>query len=241
MASCKLAISGLLLFVLIHMPLAAAQPMPWQLCNYASGNYTANSTYRANMQNLASSLPDFASTSPSLFAAGKSGTPPDAIYALAFCRGDTNASSCAACVSTAIKAAPELCPLIKEVIIYDDTCILRFSDKDFPHNPLDNRGMILATNPKNVSAAVAPTFTAAVGRLVDATIEYAAAEPVRRFGTGEEAFDEKYPKIYALAQCTPDLTAQDCRTCLRNISGKFMPRYFVGQPGVLRYHCYLSI
>ncbi|KAM0840734.1 hypothetical protein ACQ4PT_059462 [Festuca glaucescens] len=230
MALCKLAISGLL-FILLHTPLAAAQPMPWQLCNDHGGNYTANSTYQANMQNLASSLPDFASTSPSLFAAGKSGTPPDAIYALALCRGDTNASSCAACVSTAIQAAPELCPLIKEVTIFNDPCILRFSNQDFPHNPLDNRGKMLTVNGNNVSAAVAPTFRAAVGRLVNATFEYAAADPVRRFGTGEEAFDKKYPKIYALAQCTPDLTAQDCRTCLSNISGQFMPNYFVGQPG----------
>jgi hypothetical protein len=229
MASCKLAISGLL-FILMHMPLTAAQPLP--LCDNASGNYTANSTYRANMQNLASSLPYLASTTPSLFAAGKSGTLPDAaIYAVALGRGDNNASSCAACVSSAIKAAPELCPLIKEVSIFNDPCILRFSNQDFPHNPLDNRGMILATNPKNVSAAVAPTFTAAIGRLVDATIEYAAADPVRRFGTGEEAFDKKYPKIYALAQCTPDLTSQDCRTCLKNISAEVMPNYFVGPTG----------
>ncbi|XP_047059595.1 cysteine-rich receptor-like protein kinase 10, partial [Lolium rigidum] len=222
----------LFMIVLIHMPLAAAQPLPWQLCNYASGNYTANSTYRANMQNLASSLPDFASTSPSLFAAGKSGTIPDAVYALALCRGDcTNASFCAACVSWAIQAAPELCPLIKEVTIFNEPCILRFSNEDFPHNPLDNRWMILTANGSNVSAAVAPTFTAAVGRLVNATIEYAAADPVRRFGTGEEAFDKKYPKIYALAQCTPDLTSQDCRTCLKNISAEVMPNYFVGPTG----------
>ncbi|KAM0927387.1 hypothetical protein ACQ4PT_002849 [Festuca glaucescens] len=229
MASCKLAISGIL-FILIHMPLTAAQPLP--LCDNASGNYTANSTYRANMQNLASSLPDLASTSPSLFAAGKSGTLPDAIYALALCRGDTNASSCAACVSSVIRLAQELCPLMKMVRMFDDPCIIRFSNQDFPHDPLNNTGgKLVSASGNKVSAAVAPTFTAAVGRLVNATFEYAAGDSIRRFGTGEVALDETYPKIYALAQCTPDLTAQECRSCLWNISGEFMPNYFVGQPG----------
>lgn len=112
--------------------------------------------------------------------------------------------------------------------MFNDPCILRFSNEDFPHKPLDNRGKFIARNLINVSAVVAPTFTAAVVQLVNATIEYAAADPVRRFGTGEEAFDKKYPKIYALAQCTPDLAAQECRSCLWNIS-ELMPNF--GQLG----------
>jgi hypothetical protein len=228
MASCKLAISRIL-FILFHMPLTAAQPLP--LCDNASGNYTANNTYRANMQNLASSLPYLASTTPSLFAAGKSGTLPDAaIYAVALGRGDNNASSCAACVSSAIRLAQALCPLMKMVRMFDDPCIIRFSNQDFPHDPLNNRrGKLVSASGNKVSAAVAPNFTAAVGRLVNATFEYAAGDSIRRFGTGEVALDET--KIYSLAQCTPDLTTQECQSCLSNIFGEFMPNYFFGQPG----------
>ena len=82
-------------------------------------------------------------------------------------------------------------------------------------------------------------FFAAVSRLVNATFEYAAVDPVRRFGTGEEAFDETYPKIYALAQCTPDLSAEDCRTCLTGISAQFMRKSFFGKMGgrVLALRC----
>ncbi|TVU16910.1 hypothetical protein EJB05_32913, partial [Eragrostis curvula] len=82
---------------------------------------------------------------------------------------------------------------------------------------------------------VAP-FDAASGRLVNATAEYAAKDPVKRFGTGEEPFDDyqtnnNYPKIYLLAQCTPDMSASDCRNCLGDIIRTMTPKYFTGKHG----------
>uniref|UniRef100_A0A0D9WZX8 Uncharacterized protein n=1 Tax=Leersia perrieri TaxID=77586 RepID=A0A0D9WZX8_9ORYZ len=170
------------LLLLQQAPLIAdAQPMPWRRCNVSSGNYTENSTYHANIEYLATSLPAYASSSPSLFASGSSGTIPDTIYALALCRGDTtNASACAACVSSAIETAQKHCALVKTVNIYDDPCIVRFSSQPFP-----------ISSPYSLAA-----------------------------------FDaEIYPKIYSLAQCTPDMTAANCRSCLEDII------YLVGRKG----------
>uniref|UniRef100_J3MLQ9 Uncharacterized protein n=1 Tax=Oryza brachyantha TaxID=4533 RepID=J3MLQ9_ORYBR len=231
---CYLAAACVVVVVfLLHAPLTAdAQPMPWQRCNVSSGNYTENSTYQGNIRYLATSLPAYASSSPSLFAAGSSGTPPDAIYALALCRGDTNASSCAACVAAAIQTAQRHCPLVKTVTIYDDPCIVRFSGEPFPISPPYNKGMFVAWDSNNVSDAAAPAFQAAVVRLANATAEHAAADSVRRFATGEEAFDAVvYPKIYSLAQCTPDMTVADCRSCLEDIIGRMIPKYLVGRKG----------
>uniref|UniRef100_A0A0D3GS23 Uncharacterized protein n=1 Tax=Oryza barthii TaxID=65489 RepID=A0A0D3GS23_9ORYZ len=200
--------------VFLHAPLATdAQPMPWHRCNATSGNYTANSTYHANIQYLATSLPAYASSSPSLFASGSSGAPPDAIYALALCRGDTtNASSCATCVAAAIQAAQKHCALVKTVTIYDDPCIVRFSSLVFPITPPYNTGMFVAWDDNNVSAA--------------------AAASVRRFGTGALAVAGKvYPKIYSLAQCTPDMSADDCRSCLEDILVRMVPTYLAGRKG----------
>jgi hypothetical protein len=113
--------------------------------------------------------------------------------------------------------------------MYDDPCILRCADWDFLANATDNRGMYLAWSFDNVSSSAAAAFDAAAGRLVDATADYAAADPVGRFGTGEVPFGETYPKIYLLAQCTPDMTAADCRRCLGNITRRFTPTYFAGK------------
>ncbi|XP_051215519.1 cysteine-rich receptor-like protein kinase 10 [Lolium perenne] len=225
--------AALLLLVIAfrNAPLTAAQPLPWQLCGNNTGNYTEGSAYQANIRVLASVFPKNASASPVLFTKGSAGTAPDVVYALALCRGDTNASSCAACVAAAFRNAQQLCAFNRVATMFDNPCILRYSDQDFLANVTDNRGTRVALNGNNVSAGLAPAFDAASSRLVNATADYAAKDPSRRFGTGEEGFDETYPKIYSLAQCTPDMTAADCQSCLRRIIGWATPKYFVSQPG----------
>ncbi|KAF7015408.1 hypothetical protein CFC21_029260 [Triticum aestivum] len=232
LALCYHLTAALLLLAFLHAPLAGAQPLPWQLCDSAAGNYTEGSAYQANIRALAGGLPRNASASPALFAKGAAGAAPDAVYALALCRGDTNASSCAACVAAAFRNAQQLCAFNRHATMFDDPCILRYSGQDFLANVTDNSGRFVAFNGNNVSAgAAAAAFDAASGRLVNATADYAAGDPTRRFGTGEEGYDATYPKIYSLAQCTPDMEAADCRSCLRDIIEKFTPQYFVGKPG----------
>ncbi|KAJ1255038.1 hypothetical protein BS78_K296100 [Paspalum vaginatum] len=232
-----LASTAALLFFIVHhhAPFTTAQPVPWQLCNDTSGNFTEKSAYQANINRLATVLTTNASSSPSLFATGAAGRAPDVVYALALCRGDTNASSCASCVAASFKAAQQLCAYKKGATIYGDPCILSYADWDFladtPAN-LYRDDVYVAWSYDNVTAAAAPAFDAASARLVNATSDYAAADPVRRFGTGEEGFDDAtYPKIYSLAQCTPDMTAAECRTCLGRIYRWIAPTYFAGKHG----------
>ncbi|GJN20305.1 hypothetical protein PR202_gb07667 [Eleusine coracana subsp. coracana] len=67
------------------------------------GNYTANSTYQSNLTSLAVTLPSNTNSSVQLFSTATAGQPPNAVYALALCRGDitTNLTACSACVANA--------------------------------------------------------------------------------------------------------------------------------------------
>ncbi|KAM0828476.1 hypothetical protein ACQ4PT_067518 [Festuca glaucescens] len=108
--SCYLPAALLLLVTaFLNAPLTAAQPLPWQLCGNNTGNYTEGSAYQANIRVLASVFPTNASASPALFTKGSAGTAPDAVYALALCRGHTNASSCASCTTTSHCTAYSCC------------------------------------------------------------------------------------------------------------------------------------
>ncbi|TVU16908.1 hypothetical protein EJB05_32911, partial [Eragrostis curvula] len=222
-----------ILVAFLQAPPAAAQSLPWQLCNDTAGNYTEGSVYQANIRRLEAALPATLSVSPALFTTGTAGVAPDVVYALALCRADTrNTSSCASCVKSAFQNAQQLCALNKVAAMYDDPCTLRYADWDFLTNVTDNRGMFVAWSFDNVSSSAAAAFYAAASRLINATAEYAATDAVWRFGTGETAFDDKtYPKIYALAQCTPDMSAADCRTCLGDIIRMMTPKYFTGKHG----------
>lgn len=79
-----------------------AAAYPWQVCGTAA-NFTANSTYQANLGLLATALPKNISSSPDLFATTMVGAAPDQVWALVLCRGDANATACSGCVSMAFQ------------------------------------------------------------------------------------------------------------------------------------------
>ncbi|RLM84942.1 putative receptor-like protein kinase [Panicum miliaceum] len=209
-------------------PPAAAQT-PWQVCGN-SGNYTANSTYQRNLARLAAALPRNASASPALFAKGSVGSVPDIAYALALCRGDgANATACSACVATAFQDAQQLCAFGKDATVYYDACYLRFSNRNFLDDTASNDNELIVMKAQNVSSPV-EAFDAAVRVLLNATGDYAAANSTRLFATGEEAFAAANATIYGLAQCTPDMSPADCRSCLGDGFG-LIPQYLSGRRG----------
>ncbi|KAF8700473.1 hypothetical protein HU200_034416 [Digitaria exilis] len=221
------------LFVAITLaPHAAGQPFG-QMCG--SVNYTANGTYQSNIQRLALALPTNASTSrQALFAKATLGAVPNIVYALALCRGDANASACGSCVATAFQDAQRLCAYSKDATVFYDLCLLRYSNLDFVDsvNGGGNEHALILTNTQNVTAPF-KVFDDAVAALLNAIAEYAAANSSKRFGTGVEGFqtiDSKNPMIYGLAQCTPDMTPEDCSTCLSGII-QDVAKYFSGKQG----------
>ncbi|XP_015644994.2 cysteine-rich receptor-like protein kinase 10 isoform X1 [Oryza sativa Japonica Group] len=216
-----------LLLALLHGPLAEAQPLPWQLCNATAGNYTEGSAYQANVRALASALPANASSSRALFAEGAAGTAPDKVYAIALCRGDTNASSCAACLAAAFDTAQQLCAFNRRATLFNDPCILRYSDQDILANVTDNRGMFVAWNYNNVSTGRMAVFDATSGQLVNTSGDYASAVYDAFSGMLVNATADYAAKD----SCTPDMSEADCRSCLGDIIRRMMPKYFVGKPG----------
>jgi hypothetical protein len=139
--------------------------------------------------------------------------------------------------------------LYKDVTIFHyRSCYLRFSNTNFIASTTNDDGRFgIMINSQNVSSPV-QAFDSAVGELLNATANYAAANSTSRYATGEEgSANSSYPTIYALTQCTPDLLPADCRSCLGDLIGKKLPQHDVsGKQGVtlfgircnLRYEVY---
>lgn len=220
------------LTILTHVLLALAPLVSSDMLSQdcVSGwNYTANSTYQSNLKLLSTTLPKKATTSPSqLFATDTAGAIPDTVYALALCRGDTNASACAACIANAFRDAQQVCAYVMDVTVYYDPCNLRFSNQNFLTS-IDNTKQLIQGNGENVTSPAA-AFDAAVGVLLSAVVDYAVLNSSVRFGTGVEDFDTNNPSIYAMAQCTPDLSPDECRACLDQIV-KVQTKFFGGKQG----------
>jgi hypothetical protein len=107
-----------------------------QVCGNA-GNYTAvYGTYLSNLASLVAALSTNISSSSQLFA-NAAGQAPDAVYALALCRGDITSNltrqavtGFAACVNNSFGYVQKMCPYAKAASVYDDDCLLGFSNSN---------------------------------------------------------------------------------------------------------------
>ncbi|KAL6871523.1 hypothetical protein ACP4OV_014352 [Aristida adscensionis] len=217
-------------FAMLLLP-AAATMAP--ICDGAS--YVANGTFQANLNILATVIPANASASPEGFANNSAGAAPDQANALALCRGDTSSSSCAACVAAAFRDAQRACPLDKGVTVFRDACVLRYAGIRFLDFLNEDHWLVselvpnVDSGPGSVNAPDA-WFTAAVTAIFTALADRAATpgnSTRKYFATAEMDFD---PKIYGLAQCTPDVTPDQCRGCLGQLSRVTLLRWLIGRP-----------
>ncbi|CAN6211868.1 unnamed protein product [Urochloa humidicola] len=219
---------------LLVIPAAA---YPWPVCGGIS-SFNPNSTYQANLNLLAATLPKNASASPSLYATAIVGTNPDQVRAMGLCRGDTaNATDCLTCLTEAFQDLANDCSYDKDATIYYDPCILHYAAAHaLPGGNDTSSGTI------NYSTNVTSDpdqFERLLAALMNATAEQAANNSARRFATGEADFNQEFPKVYSLAQCTPDQTAAQCWKCLAGIVAANYMRWFGSSIGgrVLALRC----
>ncbi|XP_052161153.1 cysteine-rich receptor-like protein kinase 6 isoform X2 [Oryza glaberrima] len=214
--------------------LAAAPAASEVVCS--GRRYAANSSFDASLQQVARTLPGNASSSPLLFAtlavAGEA-------YALALCQGGTSAGSCNFCVAQTMRDGEHACAGDADVAMYDDICTVRFSDRDFLAATTNSpeKLVVAGSQSQKLVPSAAGRFYRLVGELLDATADYAVANSTARFATGDVGvggyFDgEPFSKIYALAQCTPDLTPAQCRACLASAMEEMTRQVFAASsPG----------
>ncbi|RAL44848.1 hypothetical protein DM860_003607 [Cuscuta australis] len=183
------------------------------LGNYCPNStiYAPNSTYRSNLNSLLSALASNA-TRPNGFYNSTFGRGVSAAYGLFMCRGDVSVSDCRACVLDAGEQILKACPVQTDAVIWYDNCMLRYS-KASMFGRSDASIVLIMRNTQNDSQPA--RFMDSVGNTLNAVAVAAAAGDGsgRKFATLKANFSA-FEKIYALGQCTPDLSELDCRSCL---------------------------
>ncbi|KAF8030044.1 hypothetical protein BT93_E2463 [Corymbia citriodora subsp. variegata] len=191
---------------------------PHEVCA-TTGNFTANSTYQTTLTTLLSSI----STTNSLFltygffndssaVSGASQT----LYVIGSCLGDLTSESCRTCLDGSASDIRNLCPLQKAAVLYNENCTVRYSNASIFGT--------VATDPDyqlfNVNNVTSPdTYNAALRTLLDNLRgEAASGGSLRKYATGNTSAG--FDTIYAMTQCTPDLTEQQCSDCLVIVIGR---------------------
>ncbi|KAF2542951.1 hypothetical protein F2Q68_00029875 [Brassica cretica] len=175
--------------------------------------YSRNSIYSTNLRTLLSSLSSpFNSYSPG-FQNNTAGQSPDRVTGLFLCRGDFTPEYCRSCVTFAVNDTLNRCPNQREVTLYYDECMLRYSDRNILLDSSLDNGIILY-NTQNVTSNQTG-FRNLVLSTINQAATVASSSP-RRFATGKANLTA-FQTLYGLVQCTPDLTSQECLRCLNQI------------------------
>ncbi|KDP20813.1 hypothetical protein JCGZ_21284 [Jatropha curcas] len=204
-----------------------AQPIPplFYFCNN-NGNFTANSTYSSNLDRILTSLSSNTKIS-SGFYNDSIGQNTDKVNAIALCRGDTKPEICRSCIGNSSLALKQLCPNQKEAITWYDNCMLRYSNRSLFGSMEINPSFVM-WNVNNVSQVT--QFNRVLKTLLDSLVtQVASGDSLRKFATGN-ARTTSNQTIYALAQCTPDLSKQNCSDCLAKATG-IIPQCCDGKQG----------
>lgn len=208
----------LFVFLALLWDLAYADP-PYKNCS-DTGNYAVTSPFQNNLNNILHSLSSNASISK--FYSNSTGNDTDRVYGLYMCLDYVTNESCHDCITTASHDMLKLCPSTTEAVVWEEICQLRYSKKSF-FGILDVTGNIPLDNKKNNSQ---PELFKSIVNVTLNALAYQAAFNLsaNMYATGEAAFQDK--TIYALVQCTRDLSANDCNLCLQSATADILRAYY---------------
>ncbi|WZY69288.1 cysteine-rich receptor-like protein kinase 10 isoform X1 [Brassica rapa] len=185
----------------------------YQICPNTTTFSRNNSTYSTNLRTLLSSLSSPNSSYSTGFQNATSGRAPDRVTGLFLCRGDVTPEVCRSCVAFAVNDTLTRCPNEREVTLYYDECMLRYSNGNIL-STLNTNGGIILFNTQNVTSNQIG-FRDLVLSTMNQAATVASTSP-RRVAAGKGNFTA-FQTLYGLVQCTPDLISQDCLRCLNQI------------------------
>ncbi|KAI3982814.1 hypothetical protein MKX01_010297 [Papaver californicum] len=192
---------------LTHVP-TLADP-PYVNCSISQGSFT-DTKFQDQRNDLFSILSS--SASESRFYNTTVGDNIDQLYGNFLCFGNLSQTECQACVISAVQDIKKLCPTSKQAIVWEETCQLRWSDEPF-FGTMDDTANLSLWNKKNVSDP--DLFTDAVKKLMSNLTEIAAYHSAKNLLSTGHPYDPSYEDLHGLAQCTTDLSASNCYSCLQ--------------------------
>ncbi|RZB89080.1 Cysteine-rich receptor-like protein kinase 26 isoform B [Glycine soja] len=203
---------SLLFLLLTLISYTTAQPsFLYHFCTNDKGNYTANSSYQTNLNTLLSTLSSSNTQIDSGFYNFSEGQNSDKVNAIGMCRGDVKPDACRSCLNDSRVLLTQRCPNQKEAIGWYDDCMLRYSNRSIFETMEPNPTYFLWTQS---NATDMDQFNEALRGLVDGLRSKAASgDSLKKYAAGSAA-GPSFQTIFALLQCTPDLSEQQCNNCL---------------------------
>lgn len=204
---------------------------PYRICSEKADN---NSPFQNNLNNFYNSLSSNASVSN--FYNTSIGHGPDTVYGLFLCYKYVSQDDCEICINSASEDMQRLCPNTNEAVLWQDSCLLRYSNQNF-FGQLDVTGNVPLYNKQTVSEP--ERFETIVNKTVHNISSLAAFNhSYGMYATTDGPFSDT-ETIYALVQCTIDLSPDECNTCLETAISNISSNSSYRGARLLSRSCYL--
>lgn len=178
------------------------------------GNFTVNSTFAGNFNRLISSLSSLTSQPYGFYNLSSGGdSSGESVYAIGLCRREVKRDACLSCIQTAATKLTEQCPRSKQAFIFYTHCMFRYSNRTIYRRKETSPTMFYVAG--NTISNNRDEFERLQRGLLDRLKGMAAAGgPNRKYAQGNGTASPGYGRFYGSAQCSPDLSEQDCDDCL---------------------------
>ncbi|KAG7632136.1 Gnk2-homologous domain, partial [Arabidopsis suecica] len=200
------------------------------ICINGEGTFKSGSPYEKEIKQLIDFLSSFIKDYS--FVHGVSGIGPDDINVKFQCRGDTLQAKCRSCLATAFSEIRSKCPNNKGRIIWYDNCHLDLSSI-YTYGQIDYKNNFYMYNAKDVSGDKKSFYKNMKAFLHKLKAKASSKEnkPYVKdymYAAGRESLGTV--KLYAMVQCTQDLSLKNCTVCLDWIMTK-LPECCNGKQG----------
>ncbi|KAJ9566426.1 hypothetical protein OSB04_002392 [Centaurea solstitialis] len=172
----------------------------------SSGNYSADSGYQRDLEEL---LPSFTETNNG-YGFYKSTT--GQAHAAALCRGDITPEKCRQCVEDSTSRIRQVCHNQIEAIGLYDACFLTYSNRSRCYG--DDVETHNSSNPNKILDSLYDLWNQTVANFLESLRPKAAGGGQLRKYASDNITVSGLQTIYAYMQCIPDLSATECDECL---------------------------
>ncbi|GFP82105.1 cysteine-rich receptor-like protein kinase 10 [Phtheirospermum japonicum] len=141
------------------------------------------------------------------------------VNAAALCRADIRLSECRGCVRYIATEILQLCPDRMQAIMWSQYCRVRYSNESIHGILADIRPGYILYNTANVTSGLDRFREVRAELLGDLRAQAANGSSLRKAAAGNRSVSASQT-IYALVQCTPDLSPANCSSCLSRSEGR---------------------
>ncbi|KAG4377850.1 hypothetical protein GLYMA_18G219600v4 [Glycine max] len=217
------------LVILFNFPTTKAQESHDYLNQMCSeSEIPANSTYEKNLRTLFSSLSSKATAKTFFYDTVVGRNSFDTVYGMFMCRGDVPSQLCGQCVVNATHtrdSEPGCSRSIWDVIWYEE-CMVRYSNVPF-YSKVATHPFCYKWSLANISSNPA-SFMSLLYNTMNQTAHEAAISG-NMYSTKQANYSNS-ETLYCLAQCTQDLSPQNCTACLTQAI-EYLPNCCEGKQG----------